>query len=188
MSVTLEQRDERQRDLVPSEALAGCRCTVVGVGAIGRQVALQLAALGVARLQLVDPDVVEVVNLGPQAYLERDVGRLKVDATAELCHQLHGQIGIETAQGRFRRSMHIEPIIFACVDSIAVRRHIHEAVRPGAAADRRPHARRGDPHTRRRPARHHRTLQQNAVRARAGVRRQAAPRDRRSTQPTSPPP
>jgi molybdopterin/thiamine biosynthesis adenylyltransferase len=42
---------------------AACRATVVGVGAIGRQVALQLAAMGICWLQLVDFDIVEPANL-----------------------------------------------------------------------------------------------------------------------------
>ncbi len=40
-------RYSRQQDIVPSERLAGCKATVIGVGAIGRQVALQLTAMGV---------------------------------------------------------------------------------------------------------------------------------------------
>jgi molybdopterin/thiamine biosynthesis adenylyltransferase len=50
------ERDSRQRDLVPPDRLADCHALVIGVGAIGRQVALQLAALGMPRLTLVDPD------------------------------------------------------------------------------------------------------------------------------------
>ena len=67
--MTLEDRDLRQRDIVPPDRLATCRATVVGVGAIGRQVALQLAAIGMPWLQLIDPDVLEAVNLAPQGYL-----------------------------------------------------------------------------------------------------------------------
>jgi len=40
--------------VVPPDRLAECRATVIGVGAIGRQVALQLAAMGMPWLQLVD--------------------------------------------------------------------------------------------------------------------------------------
>ncbi len=61
-------RDLRQRELVPPEALAKADCTVIGIGAIGRQVALQLAAMGVPTLQLIDFDTVEAVNLAPQGY------------------------------------------------------------------------------------------------------------------------
>ena len=56
---TLTDRDLRQRDIIPPERLVTCRATVVGVGAIGRQVALQLAAMGIPSQQLIDPDTVE---------------------------------------------------------------------------------------------------------------------------------
>jgi tRNA A37 threonylcarbamoyladenosine dehydratase len=36
---------------------------VIGVGPIGRQVALQLTALGVPELQLIDPDSVTLTNI-----------------------------------------------------------------------------------------------------------------------------
>ena len=49
-------RFARQAELVPRERLQTLRATVVGVGAVGRQVALQAAALGVPRLQLIDFD------------------------------------------------------------------------------------------------------------------------------------
>lgn len=39
-------RFTRQADLVPRDQLQALTITVLGVGAIGRQVALQLAALG----------------------------------------------------------------------------------------------------------------------------------------------
>jgi molybdopterin/thiamine biosynthesis adenylyltransferase len=52
-----QDRDLRQRDIVPPEQLANCRATVIGVGAVGRQVALQLAAMGVPWIQLIDFDV-----------------------------------------------------------------------------------------------------------------------------------
>lgn len=76
----IQERDARQRDIVPPEQLATVRATVVGVGAIGRQVALQLAAMGVPWLQLIDPDVVEPANLACQGFLESDLGCEKVDA------------------------------------------------------------------------------------------------------------
>lgn len=126
--MNMEDRDLRQRDLVPPEKLNTCSVTIVGVGAIGRQVALQLAAMGVPRLQLIDPDTVEVVNLAPQGYLEGDLGQAKVLATADLCRQINSGIEITTQVERFRRSMEIGEVLFCCVDSITTRRHIWEAV------------------------------------------------------------
>ena len=79
----MNERFERQQDLVPQNRLAGLTATVIGVGAIGRQVALQLAAIGVRRLQLIDFDRVESTNVTTQGYLASDVGQLKVAATRQ---------------------------------------------------------------------------------------------------------
>ena len=50
MTIASERdRFARQQDLVPQDRLAELNATVIGVGAIGRQVALQLAAIGVPR-------------------------------------------------------------------------------------------------------------------------------------------
>ena len=119
----------RQRDLVPAEKLARVTATVVGVGAIGRQVALQLAAMGVPRLQLVDPDVVEEVNLPVQGYLEADLGQAKVEATAALIRQVNSTVPLELHRERFRRSLRVGDVLFCCVDSIATRKLIWEAVK-----------------------------------------------------------
>ena len=73
------ERFSRQRDIVPPERIADCKATVIGVGAIGRQVALQLSAMGIPWLQLVDHDKVEWSNLASQGYLEGDMGKLKVN-------------------------------------------------------------------------------------------------------------
>ena len=58
------------------------------VGAIGRQVALQVAAMGVPWLQLIDFDLVEPSNLASQGYLEEDLTKPKVEATGELLRRL----------------------------------------------------------------------------------------------------
>ena len=68
-------RFSRQSDLLPREKLQDLTATVIGVGAIGRQVAIQLAALGVPRLQLIDFDTVEETNVTTQGYDFEDVGQ-----------------------------------------------------------------------------------------------------------------
>jgi len=124
-----DERYSRQRDIVPIERLAACRATVIGVGAIGRQVALQLTAIGIPWLQLVDFDVVEVSNLASQGYLEDDLGKPKVEATAELCVQINHELAVHVVPERFRRSMSIGETVFCCVDQIETRRLIWEAVK-----------------------------------------------------------
>jgi sulfur carrier protein ThiS adenylyltransferase len=122
-----DDRYSRQRDIVPPERIAACQATVIGVGAIGRQVALQLTAMGVPWLQLVDFDLVEVSNLASQGYLEEDLGKLKVEATAMQCKRIYSGIEIVSVPERFRRSMEIGNAVFCCVDKIDVRRLIWQA-------------------------------------------------------------
>lgn len=121
-------RDIRQRDIIARERLAARTATVLGVGAIGRQVALQCAAIGVPSLMLIDPDTVAPENLACQGYLEDDLGRRKVDATANLCQQVNHELAVESVGHRFRRSMLVSDTVFCCVDSISDRQFIWEAL------------------------------------------------------------
>jgi molybdopterin-synthase adenylyltransferase len=130
---TIPDRDLRQRDIIPPDRLATCKATVIGVGAIGRQVALELAAMGIPSMTLIDFDTVEPVNLACQGYFEDDLGRPKVQATADLVQQLNHQIEVQTLNERFRRSTQIGNILFCCVDKIDTRQLIWEAVRDRVA-------------------------------------------------------
>jgi sulfur carrier protein ThiS adenylyltransferase len=98
-----QDRYERQKNIVPIERLARCSVTIVGVGAIGRQVALQLTAIGIPRLQLIDFDIVKETNLASQGYLEEDLGKLKVEVTADLSRKINSGIILEEIPERFKR-------------------------------------------------------------------------------------
>lgn len=127
-----EERYSRQRDIVPPERIVACKATVVGVGAIGRQVALQLTAMGIPWLQLIDYDVVEKSNLASQGYLEEDLDKLKVDTTVQLCQRINSSLEVHIVPERFRRSIETGDIVFCCVDSIDVRRIIWDSVKDKA--------------------------------------------------------
>ena len=118
------ERYSRQKDIIPMGRLVQCQVTVIGVGAIGRQVALQLAAIGIPNLTLIDFDHVEESNLASQGYLEADLGELKIDATARACKAVNSSIHIETTSERFNRRMDITGQVFCCVDSIETRKFI----------------------------------------------------------------
>lgn len=125
----INERYIRQKDIVPPDRLAACKATVIGVGAIGRQVALQLTAMGIPWLQIVDFDTVDVSNLASQGYLEADLGKIKVEATALLCKQVNSRIELQLAKHAFRRSMETGDIIFCAVDQINTRRLIWDSVK-----------------------------------------------------------
>lgn len=111
----------RQQDLVPSDRLGGLTASVIGVGAIGRQVSLQLASIGVASIQLIDFDTVDETNITTQGYLATDVGTLKVEATRSAINQIDSGIHVETINDRFRHRHCTGEAIFCCVDSISAR-------------------------------------------------------------------
>lgn len=121
-------RFSRQRDLVPSGRLTETRISVIGVGAIGRQVALQLAALGARRLQLVDFDAVDETNVTTQGYTRHEVGMAKVDALELAIHEMDPSIDIERIRDRFRPKQSVGEAVFCCVDSIAARAAIWRSV------------------------------------------------------------
>ncbi len=118
---TSSDRFVRQQELVPQRWLAELNASVIGVGAIGRQVAIQLAAIGVRRLQLVDFDRVDLTNVTTQGYRARDVGRLKVEATAEAVGEIDEEIELELVNDRYRPRFAVGEAVFCCVDSIAAR-------------------------------------------------------------------
>ena len=121
-------RFERQRDLVPTERLQQIEATVIGVGAIGRQVAIQLASLGVRRLRLIDFDTVELSNVTTQGYFHSDVGLPKVVATGRFVRQIDPEIEVTVVQDRFRPRHGGTDAVFCCVDSISAREAIWRAV------------------------------------------------------------
>ncbi|MBW5446398.1 ThiF family adenylyltransferase [Cohnella sp. CFH 77786] len=72
------------------ERLRGAEVTVIGAGALGCGVLLNLAGLGVTDLRIVDFDVVELSNLNRQMlYAEKDIGRRKIDVASEFLARFH---------------------------------------------------------------------------------------------------
>lgn len=123
-------RFARQTDLVPRNELMTTHVTIVGVGAIGRQVALQLAAIGVPQLTLVDFDRVDLTNVTTQGYRTADIGQLKVQATAQAIQELDNATTVSLVVDRFRPRYFTDGAVFCCVDSISARsaiwRSVHE--------------------------------------------------------------
>jgi molybdopterin/thiamine biosynthesis adenylyltransferase len=118
---TVTSRFSKQADLVPHDRLASIMATVIGVGAIGRQVALQLAAIGARQIQLIDFDHVDATNVTTQGYFADDIGKAKVDALTDTITGLDAAIRVSVIQDRYRSKLEIGQIVFCCVDSIAAR-------------------------------------------------------------------
>ena len=121
-------RFTRQEELVPQNRLAQIGATVIGVGAIGRQVALQLASIGARHIQLIDFDTVEHSNVTTQGYSAEDVGQSKVEATENAIRRIDPSISVSIIKDRFRPCHEIGEATFCCVDTISARTAIWRTV------------------------------------------------------------
>lgn len=130
MALLIPDRFDRQEELVPRERVLRESVTIIGVGAIGRQLALQLAALGVPSLQLIDFDEVVRTNVTSQGYLTTDIGRPKVEATGDMCQQIEHLLSVEEIRDRYRPSHETGSSVFCCVDSISARAAIWRSIEP----------------------------------------------------------
>jgi molybdopterin/thiamine biosynthesis adenylyltransferase len=118
-------RSDRQRRLHgwDQARLSAATVVVVGVGALGNTVAEQLALVGVGRLILVDPDVVETSNLARTPLFRAvDVGAPKVNAAARSLAELAPEVLIEPRQVAFERGVGLgelaaASLIVGCLDS-----------------------------------------------------------------------
>ena len=110
-------RGKRPREPIAPGSLSKCRATIVGLGGVGRQVASQLAALGVTRLQLVDPRTVGRRTHAVEGYAYDDIGHPKVFAAAHLCHQLNPQLEIRALHQRSLRNLDLGDAVFCCPGS-----------------------------------------------------------------------
>ena len=123
-NTNLTDRFYRQAELVPQEKLQTLTATVIGVGAVGRQLALQLAAIGVRQLQIFDFDHVEPTNITTQGYEYDDLGLPKVLATQQAIGRIDPDIVVTPVLDRFRPRYQSGEIVFCCVDKIAAREAI----------------------------------------------------------------
>ncbi|MDG1064621.1 MAG: HesA/MoeB/ThiF family protein [Luminiphilus sp.] len=82
-------------ELEGQEVLSSASVLIVGCGGLGALAAQYLAAAGIGRLALVDPDRIELSNLPRQiAYIEDDVGRFKAEALAERLGRMNSTVTV----------------------------------------------------------------------------------------------
>ena len=82
----------RHQEIFSPASWGDKRVDVIGAGATGSPVVLELAKLGVRNIHVWDFDAVEEHNLANQMYGPADVGKLKVEALQEL---IRNQTGTE---------------------------------------------------------------------------------------------
>jgi len=113
----------RQLDIIPVEVL-GEPITIVGAGAGGSFLTLNLAKMGFVDITVIDFDTVDVVNMNSQFYRFKDIGKPKVEALHALVHDFTG-VSITARNEKYTGGV-FPGIVVSAVDSMAVRRLIFE--------------------------------------------------------------
>ncbi|MBI5793779.1 ThiF family adenylyltransferase [Candidatus Uhrbacteria bacterium] len=103
----------------------GNRVDVIGVGALGSRLTLELARLGIGEIHVWDPDTVSDVNLANQAFARQDVGVLKVQALTRLVKEHTGGHLIAHEEA-YKGEQELGEVVFLMTDSLASRREIFE--------------------------------------------------------------
>lgn len=98
---------------------------IIGCGAVGSTIAEMLARCGVTEFVLYDHDTVEPHNIANQKFRDKDIGKKKVDALAEILMEINPEIGahIKLVPDKYV-DQPLSGYVFLCVDSIAVRKAI----------------------------------------------------------------
>lgn len=105
------------------------RIHIIGCGAIGSTLAENLARFGLGgNITLYDFDHVEEHNIANQMFSVKDIGKLKVDAVAEMIKSIDPDAseGLRVISKGYVGQM-LSGYVFLCVDNIDLRREIAES-------------------------------------------------------------
>lgn len=115
----------RQQMACPQEKLKDLNVLVVGVGAIGRQIARQVGLLGVKSITCVDDDIIEEHNVVPQMFPVTAIGKLKVDYIEEELKTLCPNVKVNAFPIRWNPKVKGNfDVVFPTVDNIEIRANI----------------------------------------------------------------
>lgn len=115
------------------QAWLDARALVIGAGGLGSPVSLYLAASGIGRLTLCDPDVVDLTNLQRQiVHRTGSIGRPKVLSAAETLGGINPETRIDTVQERvsgeqLESLVRDADIVLDCCDNFATRHAVNRA-------------------------------------------------------------
>ena len=121
---------KQERIYNPEEQKA--KVIIIGAGSTGSFIALNLAKMGIADIKIIDFDKVEEHNIPNQFFRLSDVGKLKVDALAQIIKDFTGtDITTECTEidEDYDFDFDLDTIIISCVDSMEARKLIFEKLK-----------------------------------------------------------
>lgn len=97
------------------------RIILAGIGGIGSNVAFQLARMVPANITLYDDDVVEMLNMAGQLYSNKDIGKSKVSAIADMISSYTHMQQVNAIQAKFTALTEPGDIMMCGFDSMDAR-------------------------------------------------------------------
>lgn len=95
---------------------------IIGCGAVGSNIAIQLTKLGCDNFYIWDFDTVDPHNVTNQVYNQNDIGKLKVDCLEQKMKEINPIVKI-TKLKKYTNQL-LKGYIFTCVDSVELRHRI----------------------------------------------------------------
>lgn len=120
-------RFHRQLDIISPTDLE-IPITVIGSGGIGSPTLLALTKMGCSNVAVWDKDTIEPHNLPNQIFREKDIGKSKVQAIAEICKEFNN-VELITHEEFFEGKPLPSGIIICAVDSMDTRKKIWSALK-----------------------------------------------------------
>ena len=131
----------RQLSIINSDRIAAQKVFIIGCGAIGSFVGLELAKMGVTQIEVWDNDEVSIENMSNQFFRFSDIGKNKAVALQDLIKDFTG-VDIVAHPEKFESGAvsryffgSERPIIVSAVDSMAVRKLIYDEVKTNDLTD-----------------------------------------------------
>lgn len=114
----------RQLDIVAPDRLEKLDITFVGVGGLGSPTAFALAKMGVKNMTAYDFDEVEEHNEPSQIYTLKDIGKMKVEALAEMVENCGGNL---TQITDAYKDQPLSGVVIVSADSMKARKDVWNA-------------------------------------------------------------
>lgn len=104
------------------------RIHIIGCGSVGSTIAELLSRFGLTKISLYDFDTVEPHNIVNQMFTSKDIGKLKVNAVADMLKDINPEIGTDLKTfDKGYMTQKLSGYVFLCVDNIELRRQIAES-------------------------------------------------------------
>jgi len=101
------------------------RVDIIGAGAVGSKVGMEMAKLGIKDIHVWDGDEVEGHNIANQAFYLDDIGKSKVSALSEHIERATGT-SINCHEEYITEETELGKVVFLCVDTMKARKDIFE--------------------------------------------------------------